>query len=76
MKIVYMFHPVGEKLVVGEGGSFQIWGQLRGLERQNVKGQPPKKMEFGKVSSTYKLFSLPEFAVHALEACDCKMQLL
>lgn len=53
--------------------SFQIWGQLRGLERQNVKGQPPMKMKFGKVSSTYKLFSLPEFAVHAAEACDCKM---
>lgn len=53
--------------------SFQIWGQLRDLERQNVKGQPVMKMEFGKYHPLRSFFPPRKFAVHAVEACDCKM---
>ena len=58
--------------------SFQILGQLRGFERQNVKGQPVMKMEFDKISSTCKLFCsffffFFKFAVHAVEALDYKV---
>lgn len=35
--------------------SFQILGQLRDLETQNVKGQPVRKMGFGKKLALCKL---------------------